>query len=853
MIHSLHKNILFLRISLWGLLLSVILACQAGQLQAQNAIGGSVADPSAILNLQSNDKGVLIPRMTTAQRTAIANPAVGLMIYNTSLGCVEVNAGTPGNPDWNCLFALAGEVATINCGAATGIISLIKNNPVSDVSLSIPYTGASGGFYSSQTVASTGVTGLTATISAGRFSYDTGNISCSITGTPTEEGVATFALSIGGQDCSLSLPVIAGCGAYVASGVWKEFMCHNLGANTQANPFIPSWELNGNYYQWGRNPTCFGRDGIDAPNPCSSPVYGAAGPWGSTTANDNAGAITGWSTTSAENGAWLDDSKTVNDPCPTGWRVPTAAQLTGLANSTLNPRTSVGTWTGSTTNYSVGYRFGQSLFLPAAGGRSPSGGASLFSRGSEGYYRSSTESSSSGARYLFFSSSGAVLNTSFRADGFSLRCVVEPPPATLTGLDCTGSSNIGRPVVNVATSGVSIIIPYSGSNGGIYSSQSVSSTGVTGLTAVLDAGTLAIGSGTIRYIITGIPAAIGTASFELSIGGQSCTVNLPVLAAATISSLNCGGASNIGTLTAGIANSASSSLPYTGGNGGTYSGQVISSSGVTGLTATLSPGAFAIGSGSLLFVITGIPSGPGTASFAVNIGGQSCTFSLAVATLTVGNCGAFVAAGVWKQFMCHNLGANTSADPFTPSWELNGNYYQWGRNPTCFGRDGIDAPNPCSSPVYGAAAPWGNTTANDNSGEITGWSGTAAANGAWVDGSKTVSDPCPAGWRVPTAAQLGTSGLLNTTLNPRTSVGTWTGSTTNYSVGYRFGESLFLPAAGYLSIINGRLFNQGIQGNYWSSTGSGSTTATCLYFFGGVASMSTSDRTYGFSLRCVAE
>ena len=327
MIHSLHKKILPLRISLWGLLLSVILACQAGQLQAQNAIGGSVADPSAILNLQGNDKGVLIPRMTTAQRTAIANPAVGLMIYNTSLGCVEVNAGTPGNPDWNCLFALAGEVATIDCGAATGIISLIKNNPVSDLSLSIPYTGASGGFYSSQTVASTGVTGLTATISAGRFSYDTGNISCSITGTPTEDGVATFALSIGRQDCSLSLPVIAGCGAYVASSVWKEFMCHNLGANTQANPFIPSWELIGNYYQWGRNPTCFGRDGIDAPNPCSSPVYGVAGPWGKTTANDNAGAITGWSTTDAANGAWLDGSKTVNDPCPTGWRVPTAAQL----------------------------------------------------------------------------------------------------------------------------------------------------------------------------------------------------------------------------------------------------------------------------------------------------------------------------------------------------------------------------------------------------------------------------------------------------------------------------------------------------------------------------------------------
>jgi uncharacterized protein (TIGR02145 family) len=200
-------------------------------------------------------------------------------------------------------------------------------------------------------------------------------------------------------------------------------MCHNLGANTQANPFIPSWELNGNYYQWGRNPTCFGRDDVDAANPCSSPVYGAAGPWGNTTGNDNAGAITGWSTTSAENGAWLDGSKTANDPCPTGWRVPTAAQLTGLANSTLNPRTSVGTWTGSTTNYSVGYRFGQSLFLPAAGIRINSNG-SLYGRGSNGFYWSSTESSSS-AQYLDFVSGGASMLTYYRAYGFSLRCVAE--------------------------------------------------------------------------------------------------------------------------------------------------------------------------------------------------------------------------------------------------------------------------------------------------------------------------------------------------------------------------------------------------------------------------------------------
>jgi hypothetical protein len=43
----------------------------------------SKADPSAILDLKSTVKGFLTPRMTLAQRNAIAVPAVGLLIYQT--------------------------------------------------------------------------------------------------------------------------------------------------------------------------------------------------------------------------------------------------------------------------------------------------------------------------------------------------------------------------------------------------------------------------------------------------------------------------------------------------------------------------------------------------------------------------------------------------------------------------------------------------------------------------------------------------------------------------------------------------------------------------------------------------
>lgn len=45
---------------------------------------GSNPDNSAILDVKSTDKGVLIPRMTQTQRTSITTPANGLMVYQTN-------------------------------------------------------------------------------------------------------------------------------------------------------------------------------------------------------------------------------------------------------------------------------------------------------------------------------------------------------------------------------------------------------------------------------------------------------------------------------------------------------------------------------------------------------------------------------------------------------------------------------------------------------------------------------------------------------------------------------------------------------------------------------------------------
>jgi uncharacterized protein (TIGR02145 family) len=52
---------------------------------------------------------------------------------------------------------------------------------------------------------------------------------------------------------------------------------------------------------------------------------------------------------------------------------------------------------------------------------------------------------------------------------------------------------------------------------------------VTGLTATLQAGAFANGNGTLTYEITGTPNAQGTASFEINIGGKTCTLTRSIV------------------------------------------------------------------------------------------------------------------------------------------------------------------------------------------------------------------------------------------------------------------------------------------------------------------------------------
>lgn len=92
--------------------------------QSNVGIGTATPDASALLHLDATNKGMLVPRMTTAQRNAIsATPVDGLLVYDTDIKCFFFSKGGV----WTSLCSAGGgggDNTSFTYDPATNVLSL---------------------------------------------------------------------------------------------------------------------------------------------------------------------------------------------------------------------------------------------------------------------------------------------------------------------------------------------------------------------------------------------------------------------------------------------------------------------------------------------------------------------------------------------------------------------------------------------------------------------------------------------------------------------------------------------------------------------------------------------------------
>ncbi len=134
-------------------LLFVLLSVLSIGVKAQVGIGTLTPNPSSAIDIVSTTGGLLPPRMSAAEVSAITNPATGLQIFNTTTNKMEVNLGTPALPSWNSYDSnpsISPQISSIDCSKySIDIISpgnILGEDPL-HATLRLAYTGGNLGSY----------------------------------------------------------------------------------------------------------------------------------------------------------------------------------------------------------------------------------------------------------------------------------------------------------------------------------------------------------------------------------------------------------------------------------------------------------------------------------------------------------------------------------------------------------------------------------------------------------------------------------------------------------------------------------------------------------------------------------
>ena len=213
--------------------------------------------------------------------------------------------------------------------------------------------------------------------------------------------------------------------------------------------------------------------------------------------------------------------------------------------------------------------------------------------------------------------------------------------------------------------------------------------------------------------------------------------------------------------------------------------------------------------------------------------------------------------------MDRNLGATSTTPGDVGSLGL---LYQWGRKDPFLGSSSISSSTLAKSTItwpsavstsssrgtvsYVTANP---TTFVTTSSSPSDWHYSSRDNSLWTtsDKTKSIYDPCPAGWRVPDGGSNGVWSKAGGSSSSFSHIYNVSIEGMNFSSKFGSAFRIWYPAPGYRS-VDGVLGSVGIAGDYWSASPLNNNAYYLhLYYFGTVDPSGGSSRASGRSVRCL--